>query len=55
MEACDEILGHEFDKRLDSFAPYAINSLFYWRILQKTVLYYGLKLHTKNPRVEKVV
>ncbi len=39
----DGILGHQFKKRLESFAPCYSNSPFYWRILRKTILFSGFQ------------
>jgi hypothetical protein len=47
----DRILGHEFDT--DSILLHAIHSLFYWRILQKTMLYSGFKTPYKIPLKHK--
>jgi hypothetical protein len=38
----DGILGHQFNKRLESLLQ-VIHSPFYWRILQKNILFSGLK------------
>jgi hypothetical protein len=38
----DGILGHQCDKRLESFAL-SNSSPFYWQILQKTIFYSGFK------------
>jgi hypothetical protein len=43
----DGILGHEFDKRLESFAR-CYSQSFYWRILQKTILFCGFKTSYKK-------
>jgi hypothetical protein len=49
----DGILGHQFNKRLESFA-YDIYSPFCWRILKKTILYSGFNNpYNKNPRNKK--
>jgi hypothetical protein len=51
----DEILRHQFDKRL----LYAIHSPAYWRILKKTIVFYGFKntnrkiRETKKPETRK--
>jgi hypothetical protein len=39
------ILGHQFDKRLESFAP---SLPFYWRILKKTILFSGFEILSKK-------
>jgi hypothetical protein len=43
--ASDGILGHQFNKRLESFAPcYSHYPLgLYWRILKKTILFSAFK------------
>ncbi len=44
----DGILGHKFSKR-ESFAP-CYSQPFYWRILEKTILFSGLKNPYKKIR-----
>jgi len=45
----DGILGHQFNKRVESFAPSYTQS-FYWRIWKKTILYFGFNNPYKNPQ-----
>jgi hypothetical protein len=39
----DGILGHQFNKILESLAPSYSQSLLYWRILKKTIFFSGFK------------
>ncbi len=43
MKKKDGIFWHQFNKRLESFAQCYIHRPFYWRILQKTIHFYGFK------------
>jgi hypothetical protein len=48
----DEILGHQFDKRLDLLL-HAIHSLSTGGFLKKTILYSGFENTYKKPRIKK--
>ncbi len=48
----DGILGHQFNKRLESFSP-CFHRPFYWRMLKKTKVFSGFKNPYKKIRETK--